>query len=279
MKKILIATAAFALLGAPTAFAQPDQGRHQDRGGGQSSGAPQGGQSYQGGGYQGPPTQGGSPQGGQTYPGTRYQAPSTQGQSYQTQQYQGQPQRGGPPGQGVQPAGRPDWNAYLRNNPDLQRAYEQNRRSSTYTETPQAFAQRHYFEHGQTEGRSVPMQQGGQWTGGRQGPNGQWQGGQFRGQDRADHRNWGQLQRNVYAQRRFHFGSYERPRGWYYRRWGFGEFLPWYFWSQNYWINDYAYFGLPYPPYGCVWIRYGDDALLIDSYTGQVVEAIYGLYY
>jgi Ni/Co efflux regulator RcnB len=81
------------------------------------------------------------------------------------------------------------------------------------------------------------------------------------------------------AVRRFSFGGYVRPEGWYYRRWSYGEFLPWLFWTQNYWLSDYSYFGLPYPPPGCVWVRYGDDALLIDRYTGEIVEVIYGLFY
>ena len=41
----------------------------------------------------------------------------------------------------------------------------------------------------------------------------------------------------------------------------------------------YGYYGLPYPPPGTVWVRYGDDALLIDQYTGEIVEVIYGLFY
>ena len=206
-----------------------------------------------------------------------------------------------------QAGGRPDWNAYMRNNPDLQKDYAHNQAGRGYTETPQAYAERHYREHGQAEGRAVPQQQAGpaQSNGQRPGD----QGGQLRGggdarpgdrNGRDDHsgqagnRDWRgdrghqdwrsdnrfrNYERNVDAQRHFHFGHYERPRGWYPRRWAFGEFLPSVFWSSNYWINDFSAFGLPYPPPGCTWVRYGDDALLIDRYTGEIVQVIYGIFY
>ena len=202
----------------------------------------------------------------------------------QGQQYQrpGQPSQGQPQAQNQ--GGRPDWNAYYRNNPDLQREYQRNRQNPNYHESPEAYAQRHYNEAGRAEGRQLPMMQG-QYQGQYQGQQyrNQYQGQQYNrygGQDRADHRDWGRYQRNMYAERRYHNSNYVRPQGWYYRRWTFGEFLPFAFWSsQNYWINDYAYFGLPYPPPGCMWIRYGDDALLIDRYTGEIVQVIYGLFY
>ena len=247
MKKILVATAALALLGAPAAFAQqgqPDQnGRHGNGGAGGQSQAPQ-----------------------------RPAAPARQAS---------------------QPGPRPDWNAYLKNNPDLQRDYQGNHaRDPRYAETPQAYAERHYREHGQAEGRVVPQQSsappGGQQNGGRDGRpqgrgNGQpWTGDRGQGPEglrNGDRRDLRQYERNSNAQHRFRFGGYERPRGWYPRRWTFGEFLPQLFWSQNYWLNDFSDFGLPYPPPGCVWVRDGDDALLIDRYSGEIVQVVYGLFY
>jgi len=85
-------------------------------------------------------------------------------------------------------------------------------------------------------------------------------------------------QHNFTANRHFHAGGYIRPAGWYYRRWVFGEVLPAVFWSQNYWIGDYYDFGLPPPPPGYVWVRYGDDALLVNQYTGEVLQVEYGLF-
>jgi Ni/Co efflux regulator RcnB len=208
MKKILIATAAFALLGAPAAFAQE---RHHDEHGAEGGHA-----------YQGPSNHGGpAPQAQGRYqgpPGPQAQGHFQGGPGPQSQgRYQGGPQMEGRPG--YAPSYRPGNN---------REAY---------------------------------------------GPGG------YRPGDRADRRGWGNFQRNVYAQRRFSFGGYVRPPGWYYHRWSFGEFLPGFFWTHNYWINDYGYFGLPYPPPGCIWVRYGDDALLIDRYNGQIVQVVYGLFY
>ncbi len=85
-------------------------------------------------------------------------------------------------------------------------------------------------------------------------------------------------QRNFHAERHFHWGAYHRPDGWYYRRWGYGDFLPALFWGPDYWISDYWMFDLQVPPYGYVWVRYGDDALLINRYTGEVLQVEYGVF-
>jgi Ni/Co efflux regulator RcnB len=86
-------------------------------------------------------------------------------------------------------------------------------------------------------------------------------------------------QRNYRAERRYHWNNYRRPHGWYYRRWTFGQILPLLFWSQNYWINSYWNYGLDDPPYGYVWVRYGDDALLVNVQTGRILRVVYDLYY
>jgi Ni/Co efflux regulator RcnB len=85
--------------------------------------------------------------------------------------------------------------------------------------------------------------------------------------------------RNYRASRRFHAPSYRRPSGWYYRRWSWGDMLPSLFWSNQYWINDYGLYDLPPPPPGTVWVRYGDDAILIDRYNGEIIQVAYGIFY
>jgi Ni/Co efflux regulator RcnB len=87
------------------------------------------------------------------------------------------------------------------------------------------------------------------------------------------------MHRAFTAPRRFQFGVYNRPSGWYSHRWTFGEFLPSFFFSRNYWILDWEDFALDNPPPGTVWVRYGDDALLIDEYSGEVIEVEYGIFY
>ena len=38
-------------------------------------------------------------------------------------------------------------------------------------------------------------------------------------------------------------------------------------------------YGLPYPPPGKQWVRYWNDALLVDTYTGEVVDSIQGFFW
>lgn len=73
----------------------------------------------------------------------------------------------------------------------------------------------------------------------------------------------------------FRMGRYSAPyRNWSYRRLGIGFRLQPLFYSNNYWINDPSYYRLPeaYGPYR--WVRYYDDALLVDIYSGEVVDVI-----
>ena len=58
-----------------------------------------------------------------------------------------------------------------------------------------------------------------------------------------------------------------------------GAFLPSLFYTHNYWIDDYVDFDLDDPPPGTVWVRYGSDALLIDEYTGEVIQVVFGIFY
>ena len=89
----------------------------------------------------------------------------------------------------------------------------------------------------------------------------------------------GSYQRNATATARFNYGSYNRPSGWYYRRWAYGETLPSLFWAQNYWLTSWWMFDLAVPPYGYEWVRYGDDALLVNVDTGQILQVDYGVFY
>jgi Ni/Co efflux regulator RcnB len=96
----------------------------------------------------------------------------------------------------------------------------------------------------------------------------------------ATHQNFDRhtYQRNFNAPRHYHVGTYVRPNGWYYRRWTYGQVLPALFWSQNYWLSDYFDYGLADPPPGFVWVRYGDDALLVDQNSGEVLQVEYSVF-
>jgi Ni/Co efflux regulator RcnB len=108
---------------------------------------------------------------------------------------------------------------------------------------------------------------------GRPGPNNAMRGPS---RDFSSVRNYHQ---NFRAERRFRAGAYARPRGFYEHRWAWGETLPPLFWAQQYWILDFADYDLPPPPYGAVWVRVNDDAVLIDQYSGMIIEVDYGVFY
>ncbi len=63
-----------------------------------------------------------------------------------------------------------------------------------------------------------------------------------------------------------------------YRSYRRGERLPRALILRSYFIADFLALGLEEPPYGDQWIRFGPDALLIDPVTGQVLDAVYGVY-
>jgi Ni/Co efflux regulator RcnB len=104
-------------------------------------------------------------------------------------------------------------------------------------------------------------------------------GAAMRGPGPGGHRDYSSFHRNFSAPQRFHAQAYSRPNGWYAHRWTFGEVLPALFWTHNYWLDDYSDFGLAPPPPGTVWVRDGYDALLIDQYSGEIVQVAYNAFY
>ena len=158
-------------------------------------------------------------------------------------------------------------------------------------------------QNGQWQNGQWHNNQNGQWQNG-QWQNGQWQNGQ-NGQANnntfARHRydwsayrpghqppQWQQYHRdfnphsyqwNRTSNQRYHNQSYQRPHGWYAQRWAYGQILPRLFWSQNYWLTGYYNFGLIDPPYGYVWVQNGNDALLVDVQSGQILSVEYNVFY
>ena len=77
----------------------------------------------------------------------------------------------------------------------------------------------------------------------------------------------------------FHLGFYYDPFGWSYRRWSIGSFLWPNYYRSSFWLDDPWYYRLP-PAYGPYrWVRYWDDALLVNIYTGQVVDVIHNFFW
>jgi hypothetical protein len=80
---------------------------------------------------------------------------------------------------------------------------------------------------------------------------------------------------------RYRMGRYYAPRGWSYgyTRFSVGILLNSLLFSNSYWINDPGYYRLP-PAYGTLrWVRYYDDALLVDIRDGYVVDVIHGFFW
>jgi Ni/Co efflux regulator RcnB len=85
-------------------------------------------------------------------------------------------------------------------------------------------------------------------------------------------------QHNFQAARSYKVGPYPHPSGWVNRHWGFGDRLPRAYWASQYLLADYWLFGLEVPPVDYEWVRVGSDALLINTSTGEVLQAEYGVF-
>lgn len=142
------------------------------------------------------------------------------------------------------------------------------------------------------EGRRIEGPRGGNesWRGTPGWPQGGMNRGPGMNAPRGDYRRWTQDWRrdNRYDWQRFrtdnrmtfHVGRYNPPyRGYAYRRLSVGLFLQPLFYSQSYIIYDPYNYRLPavYGPYQ--WVRYYDDALLVDTYTGEVVDVLYDFFW
>lgn len=104
-----------------------------------------------------------------------------------------------------------------------------------------------------------------------------------------DRRDWGRQARPRYDRRyyppvfrparRYHVPVYRPPIGFYSRSWVFGEVLPRGWYGPEHRLLDWWDFGLPVPPVGYEWVRVGDDALLVDEFTGRIVQVVHNLFW
>lgn len=114
---------------------------------------------------------------------------------------------------------------------------------------------------------------GGDWNRGR--PSGEWSRG-WRQDNRYDWRGWRDSHRDAY-----HVGRYRAPYGYAggYRRWGVGVRIGPAFYARQYWIDDPWAYRLPPAEGPYRWVRYYNDALLINIYSGYVVDEIPGFFW
>jgi Ni/Co efflux regulator RcnB len=85
-------------------------------------------------------------------------------------------------------------------------------------------------------------------------------------------------QHNYQAARSFHVGPYHPPAGWIARRWAYGDILPRAYWAPEYVLSDYWLFALEVPPAGYEWVRDGNDALLVNTANGEILQVEYGVF-
>ena len=106
------------------------------------------------------------------------------------------------------------------------------------------------------------------------------------GYDRHWDNNWRRDNRyNWYSYRNqyrdlYRAGRYYSPyRNYNYNRLSIGFFLDSGFYGNRYWVNDPWQYRLPevYGPYK--WVRYYDDVILVDIYTGEVVDVIHNFFW
>ena len=96
----------------------------------------------------------------------------------------------------------------------------------------------------------------------------------WRHDGRYDWRNYRHHHRSL-----FHLGFYYDPFGWGYQPFSIGWRLWPSYYSSRYWINDPWMYRLPYAPPGYVWVRYWNDAILVDTWSGTVADVIPGFFW
>jgi len=114
----------------------------------------------------------------------------------------------------------------------------------------------------------------------------EWRDGGGRGWDHD--RDWYQRYRNdhfrffgdrYYARQRFEIGFYEAPWGYAPRLWVYGDRLPYAYYGARYLVDDYYDYDLYAPPYGAEWVRVGNDVLLVDMQSGEVLDVVANLFW
>ena len=89
-----------------------------------------------------------------------------------------------------------------------------------------------------------------------------------------DWRDYRRTHRNVFTR-----PAWVAPRGYRYRPVSVGAMLNRMFWGSTYRLNDYATYRLPYPGRNRMYVRYGNDVLLINARTGRVIQVYSSFFY
>jgi Ni/Co efflux regulator RcnB len=139
-------------------------------------------------------------------------------------------------------------------------------RSGSWARDRGSWSQNRDGDYRQRDTQQQRYRSGSRWAGG--GWNRDW-----RNDRHYDWRNYRDRHRST-----FHLGIYYDPFGYSYRQFDIGYNLAPLYFSQRYWIDPSIY-QLPYPPPGTQWVRYWNDAVLVDMYTGEVVDVIHNFFW
>ncbi|MDB5475600.1 MAG: hypothetical protein JWP49_1111, partial [Phenylobacterium sp.] len=137
----------------------------------------------------------------------------------------------------------------------------------------------HRDDRGNDRGRGDPRADDHRGDGDHRG--GDHRDGDHRDGDHRDRPQWrpGAFPHSFSSAHRFRYRPYLRPPHFFTRLWSYGEVLPRGWYGPQYLIEDWWDFDLPAPPPGYDWVRVGDDALLIDGYSGRIVQVIRAIFW
>jgi hypothetical protein len=102
-----------------------------------------------------------------------------------------------------------------------------------------------------------------------------WNRNSWRNDRRYDWQSWRYRNRSLFSLSPY-YSPYRNHR---YSRFSVGLFLEPLFYSQRYWIGDPYQYRLPIAPPGTQWVRYYNDVLLVDTWSGEVVDVIYDFFW
>jgi Ni/Co efflux regulator RcnB len=90
---------------------------------------------------------------------------------------------------------------------------------------------------------------------------------------------YAQYRRTITTTKHYEDGAFIGPAGYIYSRYKLGATMPAELLSDDSLVlTGYTSYDLKAPPSGLTWIRVGDDAMLVDRKTGEVVETDYDLF-
>jgi Ni/Co efflux regulator RcnB len=90
---------------------------------------------------------------------------------------------------------------------------------------------------------------------------------------------YAQYRRTITTTKHYQDGAFVGPTGYVYSRYELGATMPRELLTDDSLVlKRYSAYDLKAPPSGLSWIRVGDDALLVDRNSGEVVETDYDLF-